>query len=111
METSKFYCETCKYGCMNNSTYKKHISSDKHARGGGKKMFKCTDCDYSTNISVFNFKIVGANHKGCAMFFLNQTNANRIHRVFIHQIVGFNHFIVNYHWRIRCHNGIFPKFG
>jgi hypothetical protein len=45
METSKFYCETCKYGCMNNSTYKKHISSDKHARGGGKKIFKCTDND------------------------------------------------------------------
>ncbi len=37
MEKKKFYCETCKYGCDNNSTYKKHISSQVHAREGRKK--------------------------------------------------------------------------
>ena len=28
IEKKKFYCESCKYGCDNNSTYKKHISAE-----------------------------------------------------------------------------------
>ena len=57
MEKKKFYCETCKYGCDNNSTYKKHISSQVHARGGQKKTYKCDSCDYETSISVWNCKM------------------------------------------------------
>jgi hypothetical protein len=57
MEKKKFYCETCKYGCDNNSTYKKHISSQVHARGGQKKIYKCDACDYYTEISVWNYKM------------------------------------------------------
>lgn len=57
MEKKKFYCETCKYGCDNNSTYKKHISSQVHARGGQKKVYKCDTCDYYTEISLWNYKM------------------------------------------------------
>ena len=57
MEKKKFYCESCKYGCDNNSTYKKHISSQVHARGGQKKIYKCGSCDYMSTISVWNYKM------------------------------------------------------
>jgi hypothetical protein len=57
MEKKKFYCETCKYGCDNNSTYNKHLKSQVHARGGHKKIYKCEYCDYTTNISIWNYKM------------------------------------------------------
>ena len=57
MEKKKFYCETCKYGCDNNSTYKKHTSSQVHARGGQKKIYKCDSCDYTTETSIWNCKM------------------------------------------------------
>jgi len=57
MEKKKFYCETCKYGCDNNSTYNKHLKSQVHARGGQKKIYKCEYCDYTTNISIWNYKM------------------------------------------------------
>jgi hypothetical protein len=57
MEKKKFYCETCKYGCDNNSTYKKHIASQVHARGGQKKIYKCDACDYQTETSQWNRKM------------------------------------------------------
>ena len=57
MEQKKFYCETCKYGCDNNSTYNKHLKSQVHARGGQKKTYKCQSCDYQTQISVWNYKM------------------------------------------------------
>ena len=56
-EKKKFYCETCKYGCDNNSTYKKHTSSQVHARGGQKKIYKCDSCNYTSEISKWNTKI------------------------------------------------------
>ena len=57
MEKKKFYCENCKYGCDNNSTYNKHLNSQVHARGGGKKIYKCEACDYTTKISIWNCKM------------------------------------------------------
>jgi hypothetical protein len=57
IEKKKFYCESCKYGCDNNSTYKKHISSQVHARGGQKKIYKCGSCEYMSTISAWNYKM------------------------------------------------------
>ena len=37
MDKKKFYCQSCDYGCDNNSTYNKHLKSQVHARGGQKK--------------------------------------------------------------------------
>uniref|UniRef100_A0A6C0E2Q5 C2H2-type domain-containing protein n=1 Tax=viral metagenome TaxID=1070528 RepID=A0A6C0E2Q5_9ZZZZ len=57
MDKKKFYCQSCDYGCDNNSTYNKHLKSQVHARGGQKKIYKCEYCDYSTKISVWNCKM------------------------------------------------------
>ena len=57
MEHKKFYCQSCKYGCDNNSTYNKHLKSQVHARGGQKKVYKCEFCDYTTKISIWNCKM------------------------------------------------------
>ena len=57
MEHKKFYCQSCDYGCDNNSTYNKHLKSQVHARGGQKKVYKCEFCDYETKISVWNCKM------------------------------------------------------
>ena len=57
MEHKKFYCQSCKYGCDNNSTYNKHLKSQVHARGGQKKVYKCEFCEYETKISLWNCKM------------------------------------------------------
>lgn len=57
MENKKFYCQSCKYGCDNNSTYNKHLQSQVHARGGQKKVYKCDFCEYETKISLWNCKM------------------------------------------------------
>jgi hypothetical protein len=53
----KYYCETCKYGCDHNNTYRKHLNSELHSRAGEKKIFKCDKCDYTTTTSKWNLKI------------------------------------------------------
>ena len=57
MENKKFYCQSCNYGCNNNSTYNKHLKSQVHARGGQKKVYKCEFCEYETKISLWNCKM------------------------------------------------------
>lgn len=57
MEHKKFYCQSCKYGCDNNSTYDKHLKSQVHARCGQKKVYKCEFCEYETKISLWNCKM------------------------------------------------------
>jgi len=57
MEHKKFYCESCEYGCDNNSTYNKHLKSQVHSRGGQKKVYKCEYCEYETKISMWNCKM------------------------------------------------------
>lgn len=36
--------ETCNYKCKFNCEYLKHLNSQKHARKGVKKVYKCTLC-------------------------------------------------------------------
>jgi len=52
-----FFCETCKYVCKYNSSYMKHLLSEKHKRKGEKKVYKCDKCEYKTNTSHWNLKL------------------------------------------------------
>jgi len=98
MENKKFYCAACKYGCDNNSTYKKHISSQVHARGGQKKIYKCDACDYTTSISLWN----------CKMHFISkhatkEVRAQQKYYCDVCDVVFFSPLYLNAHNKILSH--------
>jgi hypothetical protein len=60
IESSKYNCEQCNYGCNNVSLWKKHINTEKHKTGKIKKRsdyggpYICDKCEYET-INKFTF--------------------------------------------------------
>ena len=53
---NNLYCVCCDYQANFQCEYNKHLTSQKHARKGGKKIHKCENCEYVA-INVWNLKM------------------------------------------------------